>query len=271
MGAALAAPDPTLPPNVPPQHIEACLGFGCGQCKNRTYGMDAVLPYQLGGKPDPLSAGLFHRRPRRGSGALSSGAPGQQTVSAKGVAFALAKRIVVLLLAALAVIFCADRILARKPRRCGRATRQTCALVARAAPTLCAPDGAGRFSNPAGPPPCLFLLLCRAGHQAGTSGARSSGRSQRCSGTTSTRKETPMLRDLTQAHDGGCRFFVGSSEAWDSPDTKMHNAQSMMMGGHTASGVDTTPAHSPPPPAPPAPRAAARTTLLLYQTAAQRL
>lgn len=116
-GAALAAPDPTLPPSVPPQHIEACLGFGCGQCKSRTYGMDAVLPYQLGGKPDPLAmSGLFHRRARQGGSQALSGAPGQQSVSAKGVAFALAKRLVLLLVVALLILVCADRVLGRKPR-----------------------------------------------------------------------------------------------------------------------------------------------------------
>jgi hypothetical protein len=32
----LASEDPVLPANVPPQHIENCLWFACGQCHNKT-------------------------------------------------------------------------------------------------------------------------------------------------------------------------------------------------------------------------------------------
>lgn len=120
-GSALTAPDPTLPSSVPPQHIEACLGFGCGQCKNRTYGPYAVLPYQLGGKPqNPFTrSGIFHRK-----GQAGSGAPGDQPVSAKGVAFALARRMFLLAGFALILIVCADRVLLRRPRRCVWALRR---------------------------------------------------------------------------------------------------------------------------------------------------
>ena len=50
-----------LPPGVPAQHIEACLGWGCGQCHNRSFGPDAVLPYT---GPPPARAPRARASPR---------------------------------------------------------------------------------------------------------------------------------------------------------------------------------------------------------------
>lgn len=108
------APDPTLPPSVPPQHIEACLGFGCGQCKKRTFGPNAVLPYQAPGKTE-VGSGLVFGRHRSGA---DTGVV--KKVTARGVAVALIRRLLALLVLAAIIMICADRCLARNRRRAAR-------------------------------------------------------------------------------------------------------------------------------------------------------
>lgn len=43
-GEARAQPNPALPIEIPDQWVEACVGFGCGQCHNKSYGPAAILP-----------------------------------------------------------------------------------------------------------------------------------------------------------------------------------------------------------------------------------
>lgn len=128
--AAAAAPaaapaNPQLPASIPPRYVEACVGFGCGQCSNRTFGVGAVLPYTKSvavKKTTRHGFDLFGRGRSKAAAASEAAAAASSEAAAAEAAGATSlsptsplHSLLLLLLALVVVGLCLGRLLRRAP------------------------------------------------------------------------------------------------------------------------------------------------------------